>query len=585
MIKDIKHCKKCVHRHRNKHHNCKIKKCCKCLKKHICHIVKEYAEIVQNNYDQNQNMPNNNITTPSILSNVVNNSSILNRNTLICKPFTKKLNISSDLLQKILESKNIANIQIPNQNNIDGLLEDMDGIPLLPSNLDIRNKLLLQNTNIVKPNTTTVSNLATSVKKMNIVTSSQTYPIYTPMDLVNAYDMNTFDNNNVQRGLGQTITIVIAYHYPNLLTDLNTFKSNFLPSSYPSPTVQVTEMYNVYLNGTDATKKRWAQNTNYNSYRNTSYTSGWYLEECMDLQAVYTMAPYATIRIICALGDSLTYINDAVQYAINFKDGNNKNTDIITMSFGINETSITSSNITSWSSFYKSNTLSLSLIASVGDTSDTIAFPSNLSNILSVGGTALFMNENSKIGNKTITQGNYVKTIDNNNTYLTEFAWNGSSGGISKFISMPSYQTNAGISLFNTSITKRTTPDVAAVADPYTGALIYAANTLQILGGTSLSAPLWAGILAVINQQRINLGKSQLHTNTPNGSTLHNALYDTTNTFIDQGSAISTSTFDLFRDIQYGYSGINVSDGGYDLITGLGSPCVALYKRLINTLP
>lgn len=525
----IKECVLCIEYHDRKDHCGKLKKCCKCLKHHIKHIIEEYTRILN---DQN--------TMPQVSQNMV------------AKSMVKCASIPDKLLNEICASKMITSENKENNEE--------------PENTNSKTNIKTQTKR-------------GSVQPLNIVDRQISYPIYSPNDLVRAYDMHNYSN----RGDGQIITIVIAYHYQYLIDSLTNFKAAYLPS-YPSPQVEVVEMYNVYLNGTNLTKRRWAQNTKLNTYRNASVTSGWYLEECMDLQMVYAMAPFAKIRVICALSDSMTNINDAVQYAINYRGATNNQpfTDIISMSFGIYESSLTSTAVSTYAPFYRSTTRSLSLLASVGDASNAIAFPSDLPNILSIGGTALFMNNNGTTtgGGSFPSQGIYSINLDSDNTYELEYAWSGSSGGISRFatpvLPKPSYQNN--VSIYGTNVPRRATPDVAAVADPNTGAIVYTrnstntANVLNVLGGTSLSCPIWAGILAVINQQRANLSpaKSPLHTNVVNNAiSLHNVLYT------DPAS-------NEFRDIKYGYSGINVTDSGYDLITGLGTPCNALYTYLIN---
>ena len=75
----------------------------------------------------------------------------------------------------------------------------------------------------------------------------------------------------------------------------------------------------------------------------------------------------------------------------------------------------------------------------------------------------------------------------------------GSGGGVSQYESEPSYQQGVQ------SLDMRTTPDVSLVADPATGAWIAdsynldPSNPFEVVGGTSLSAPAWAGLLASLS--------------------------------------------------------------------------------------
>ena len=78
----------------------------------------------------------------------------------------------------------------------------------------------------------------------------------------------------------------------------------------------------------------------------------------------------------------------------------------------------------------------------------------------------------------------------------------GSGGGVSQFETEPAYQHGAQSTGF------RTTPDVSFVADPQTGAWVAdtynlsADNSFEVVGGTSLAAPSWAAMFALINQGR-----------------------------------------------------------------------------------
>ena len=78
----------------------------------------------------------------------------------------------------------------------------------------------------------------------------------------------------------------------------------------------------------------------------------------------------------------------------------------------------------------------------------------------------------------------------------------GSGGGISQYETEPSFQQGVQ------STGYRTTPDVSTVADPATGAWIAdpynldPSNPFEAVGGTSLSAPIWAGLVAMVNQGR-----------------------------------------------------------------------------------
>jgi kumamolisin len=141
-----------------------------------------------------------------------------------------------------------------------------------------------------------------------------------------------------------------------------------------------------------------------------------------------------------------------------------------------------------------------------------------------------------------------------------ETCWNESAtgggatgGGISNVFPRPSYQQNVTMpSNLRGSNGGRGLPDVAAVADPYTGYAVFVDGGWTVVGGTSAVAPLFAGLAARINNQ---LGRRCGLINGP--------LYE--------------ASTDVFHDIT---TGNNSADGvtgytagpGWDAVSGWGSP-------------
>ena len=103
----------------------------------------------------------------------------------------------------------------------------------------------------------------------------------------------------------------------------------------------------------------------------------------------------------------------------------------------------------------------------------------------------------------------------------------------------------------------RLTPDVAAVADPFTGVRIVLNQQELVGGGTSQSAPIWAGMAAVMNQYLIANGGRAL-------GDLNPMLYR-----IAAGAPLPG-----FRDVALGGNAVANAGPGYDMVTGLGTPDV-----------
>jgi kumamolisin len=137
----------------------------------------------------------------------------------------------------------------------------------------------------------------------------------------------------------------------------------------------------------------------------------------------------------------------------------------------------------------------------------------------------------------------------------SEVGWSGGGGGKSMYFPRPSWQTGPGI-----SGERRLVPDVALTADPEEGGFVFLNGQVQQFGGTSWSAPVWAGFCALINEARAKAGKPLL-------PFLNPLLYSIAS--------------ECFRDVTTGSNGAYHCVSGYDLVTGLGAPNV---KTLIQAL-
>jgi kumamolisin len=141
--------------------------------------------------------------------------------------------------------------------------------------------------------------------------------------------------------------------------------------------------------------------------------------------------------------------------------------------------------------------------------------------------------------------------------WASETAWSDGGGGISPDkIAIPSWQTAAAKGCASCSQSYRNGPDVSANANfTYYVCADQTTCTANEYGGTSFAAPLWAGYLALANQQAIANGNKTLGFINP-------SLYT-----IGAGSSYSTD----FHDITSGSNGYSATTG-YDLATGWGSP-------------
>ena len=168
------------------------------------------------------------------------------------------------------------------------------------------------------------------------------------------------------------------------------------------------------------------------------------------------------------------------------------------------------------------------------------SFPSTLPTVTAVGGTTVFESE----------QGLYFK----------EYGWSspldesGSGGGASGFYAVPDYQKNDALALGKGM---RQVPDVAADGDPSTGFHIYFGGRDGQVGGTSAATPLWAGTVALIDQDMKKRGLREVGFANP-------ALYW-------MGDNLAKINPKPFHDVTSGNNLGYVAAPGWDFATGWGS--------------
>lgn len=180
------------------------------------------------------------------------------------------------------------------------------------------------------------------------------------------------------------------------------------------------------------------------------------------------------------------------------------------------------------------------------------AWPADDANVVSVGGTSLV-------------------TASAGGPWQSETAWVDSGGGISPDgIPIPSWQQLSGVinSSNRGSTTLRNGPDVSANADfTFYVCADQSGCTANNYGGTSFAAPMWAGFIALVNQQLAANGKSTI-------GFLNPTIY---------AQNVTSSYAADFHDITSGTSGSYSAVTGYDLVTGWGSPNTGLVNALAGS--
>ena len=246
----------------------------------------------------------------------------------------------------------------------------------------------------------------------------------------------------------------------------------------------------------------------------------------LDIEVAGSVAPGANIAVYFGPNQSSGF-NDAIAAAVN--DTANA-PGIMSISWGGPEDSYAAQDLDAMNqTLAKAVALGITVCVASGDNGagdgDTdganhVDFPASSPNVLGCGGTSL-------------PPGG------------PEVAWNdgaqggASGGGYSTEFPVPSWQTG------NTTA-QRGVPDVAGDADPETGYTVSVDGTSAVIGGTSAVAPLWAGLIALVNQ---SAGKRSGFVNP--------TLY------ANPGA---------FTDITSGDNNGYTAAPGWDPVTGLGSP-------------
>ncbi|HEY7156046.1 MAG TPA: S53 family peptidase [Gemmataceae bacterium] len=333
---------------------------------------------------------------------------------------------------------------------------------------------------------------------------------YTPGQIVQAY---RFDQIHLAGGVpgngaGQTIAIVDAYDDPTITHDLAIFDVMFgLPA--PPLFAVVNQDGRTALPAQDATGE-------------------WELEESLDVEWAHAVAPAANIVLVEANSDTAFDLFTATRTAASLPG-----VSAVSMSWGGWEFPL----LALWGGVFTTPPYhqGVTFVAASGDEGMPI-FPSTSPNVLSVGGTSLY--------------------LDGQNNWSSELAWFNSGGGVSTIESKPAYQQSVQ------QTGNRSTPDVAYNADPKTGLAVFDSTpTLGFFGGpwfevngTSAGAPEWAGLLAIANEGRALAGQGTLD----GPSQTLPLLYQ-----LPQNA---------FHDIASGTNGTFAAGPGYDLMTGRGSP-------------
>jgi subtilase family serine protease len=354
------------------------------------------------------------------------------------------------------------------------------------------------------------------------------YYAETPASLACLYQLVTVTTGcnpgtlvKVATGGSKAIAIVDAYDYPTALADLTAYSSQF---GLPAPTSSTFTV--AYPTASKPSVD--PDCANYGGW------DCWATEEALDIEMAHSAAPSAHIYLVEASSSNFNDLFAAIATAVSLVKAAGGGE--VSMSWGGGEYS---SEATSDSSFTGANVV---FFASSGDSEGTI-YPSVSPNVVAVGGTTIARNPSTM-------------------AFESEVTWEDTGGGYSVYESRPAFQSTISATVGK----QRGVPDVAAVGNPRTGVWVY--NSLDnsysgqlyawnIIGGTSVASPLWAGIAN-------HAGHFSAST-----SVEETLIYANGKTAAD------------FRDVTVGTCGYYegyLAASGWDPCSGLGAPLGAVGK-------
>ncbi|GAC1451892.1 MAG: S53 family peptidase [Ktedonobacterales bacterium] len=404
---------------------------------------------------------------------------------------------------------------------------------------------------------------------------------YTPAQVKGAYGITDYD------GSGQTVAIIDAYASPTIAQDVNQWSTN-----RGVPTMRANQLTQVVAPGT----------YHHPEAGSAQDPQGWYGEETLDVEAVHRMAPAADIVYVGA-PNNFQDLDAALNHVVD-----RHLAQIVTNSYGFNTELLAPGYIKPYEdTILQGAAEGIGIYFSSGDNSDeslvmgyrTTDWPASSPYVTAVGGTSI--------------------AIGANNNYLFETGWGttssswkgtdwsptppgrwfyGAGGGVSQIFAEPSYQVGVvQPSVFTAQgRTGRAVPDISAIADPNTGYLIGETQTFPDgtvkyseyrIGGTSLSSPIMAGIMALADEAHGSphgFANPLFYSLSRSGSTAFTDVVNPASTVAVVRTNYNNNV-DASAGLSYRLRTMNQTlslqtTPGYDDVTGLGTPSGSFLSAL-----
>ncbi|HEX5240185.1 MAG TPA: S53 family peptidase [Candidatus Limnocylindrales bacterium] len=425
---------------------------------------------------------------------------------------------------------------------------------------------------------------------------------FTPAGFHAAYDLGPLYDSGLD-GSGITVAIVDSYGSDTMANDLHVFDQAFgLPAMCGEVDVTCTSGMPTFttlsVQGSPATVAQPGKGTHQED------KSAWSIEVALDVESVHTFAPGANILLVTVptaetLGvQGFPLMMAAEQYVVDHHLA-----DVISQSFGASELTFgsTASLLNLRHAYQSAAANGVTVLASTGDFGSTnaikqpvgqgggvfatqnVAWPASDPLVTAVGGTYLCTDP---LASTRVVDSSSPPARCAANPGQAEVGWIDTGGGFSSVFSKPAYQDT--LPAGSTAIgSMRGIPDIASEASSLSGPLIYDSNAgldtgsnvaggnggWYVIGGTSVSCPEWAGMVAIADQ--INGG----------GLGLINpglyALASNTSQYAADFFDVTTGDNGAFAPDVPGYPATT----GWDPVTGLGTPdAAALLPDLVTAV-
>jgi len=390
---------------------------------------------------------------------------------------------------------------------------------------------------------------------------------YSPCGYTGPQFRSAYEGDTDLDGTGVTVAITDAYAAPTIAKDATTYAANHGDAAYAPGQL------------TQSVPKKFTHEADCNP-------SGWYGEETLDVEAVHAMASGANIKYYASAS---CYDADFLDTLAKVVDDNQAQ--LVSNSWSDLEANESADNIAAYEQVFLQGALQgISFLYSSGDNGDELAssglkqvdYPASDPYVTAVGGTSTAIGADGTLAWQTGwgTQ-KYTLSADGKSWTPVGFLY-GAGGGYSALFNRPDYQNGV---VPDTAPPGRAVPDVGLDADPTTGMLIGETQTFPNgvrygeyrIGGTSLAAPLFAGMTALTLQNAgggIGLLNPTIYSQANSGTftDVKGTPKDAGNVRADYTNGLDPSGGQLYSVRTFNQDSSLKVTTGWDDVTGLGAP-------------